>query len=68
MSNKAKLRADLARVTAERDALARCADKFADGIDWIQRALQAEAERDELRAFRTAIEKTDAAMQERDDG
>lgn len=40
-----RILSELARVTAERAALLACADKFGDGIDWIQRAMQAEAER-----------------------
>lgn len=42
-----QLERELTRVTAERDALFVLADKFDDGIDWVCRALQAEAERDE---------------------
>lgn len=39
----------LAEARAERDALRKEADKFEDGIDWIQRALQAEAAVSQMR-------------------
>jgi len=37
------------RLIAERDTLRAALDKYGDGQDWIQRAMQAEIERDSLR-------------------
>ena len=41
---EASLMAKLESAKKERDTLLSIVDKFGDGIDWIQRALQAEAE------------------------
>lgn len=47
---EASLMAKLESAKKERDTLLSIVDKFGDGIDWIQRALQAEVEVDRLRA------------------
>ena len=39
---------ELRKLRAELDALRKEADKFSDGVDWIQRAMQAEADLDAL--------------------
>ena len=48
---------EIERLRAELDVLRKEADKFSDGVDWIQRAMQAEAELDALKAWKEEVEK-----------
>jgi len=48
---------DMLRQCADEiDALRSALDKYGDGQDWVQRAMQAEAERDTLRAEKALAE------------